>query len=42
MIFDVPTGDSMLKGLALKRIAEPLRVLRRYRREGIDSEKLRM
>jgi hypothetical protein len=39
MIFDVPTGDSMLKGLALKRIAEPLGVLRRYTREGIENEK---
>lgn len=39
MIFDVLIGDSMLKGLALKRIAEPLGVLRRYTREGIENEK---
>lgn len=33
----------MLKWLALKGIAEPLGVLRRYRREGIDSQmKIRM
>jgi hypothetical protein len=42
MIFDVPAGDSMLKGLALERIADPLGVLRRYTRESIDSEKVRM
>lgn len=38
MIFDVPTGDSMVKGLALERIAERLGIKRQYTLEGIDSE----
>ncbi len=39
LIFDVPTRHTQLMGLALKRIAEPLAVLRRYMREGIESQK---
>lgn len=38
VIFDVPTGDSMVRGLALERIAERLGIDRQYTREGIDSE----
>jgi ubiquinone/menaquinone biosynthesis C-methylase UbiE len=38
VIFDVPTGDSMIKGLVLERIAEKIGIVRRYTREGIDSE----
>jgi ubiquinone/menaquinone biosynthesis C-methylase UbiE len=38
VIFDVPTGDSMVKGLALERIAEKFGIVRSYTRAGIDSE----
>jgi len=38
LIFDVPTGDSQIKALALERIAEKLGVVKMYTREKIDSE----
>ena len=38
LIFDVPTGDSQIKALALDRIVEKLGVVRLYTREKIDSE----
>jgi ubiquinone/menaquinone biosynthesis C-methylase UbiE len=38
VIFDVPTEDSMIKGLAIERIAGKIGIIRRYTREGIDSE----
>jgi ubiquinone/menaquinone biosynthesis C-methylase UbiE len=38
VIFDVPTGDSMVRGLALERIAEQLEMKRQYTRKRIDSE----
>jgi SAM-dependent methyltransferase len=38
VIFDVPTGDSMLKGLAIGRIPEKLGIMGAYTREGIDTE----
>ncbi len=38
IIFDVPTGDSMIKGLVLERIAEKLGIGKEYSREDIDSE----
>jgi ubiquinone/menaquinone biosynthesis C-methylase UbiE len=42
VIFDIPTGDSMVRGLALERIAEQLGIRRQYTRERIDSgEKVR-
>ncbi|KAE9370514.1 S-adenosyl-L-methionine-dependent methyltransferase [Stipitochalara longipes BDJ] len=38
LIFDVPTGDSQIKALALERISEKLGIVKAYTREGIDSE----
>jgi ubiquinone/menaquinone biosynthesis C-methylase UbiE len=38
VIFDIPTRDSMVKGLALERITEKIGIARSYMREGIDSE----
>ncbi len=38
IIFDVPTGDSMMKGLVLERMAKQVGVERSYFRGDLDSE----
>jgi SAM-dependent methyltransferase len=38
LIFDIPTGNSMVKGLALERIASQVGVAKSYIRGGLDSE----